>query len=302
MASQTLVSSTGITIMIPIFLRHRFIKRMTQLHTFLLSTWTSKFSSNKQVFLKVCPLFFHKISIPIGCIIIWECLIHFLQLPNYILPTPFEVLQSLINHGALIGSQTLPTLAEILLGLSFGIILGVTIAISMCLFRTLHTFLLPLLLASQALPVFAIAPLLVLWFGYGVTAKIITTTFMLFFPVTNNFLDGLKQTPENYLNIAKIMNSSRWQILYQIRIPAALPNLACGIRLATAMAPLGAIIGEWVGSNQGLGFLLLNANAQMQIDLMFAVLLVIFFLGILLYYLVDTLIKLALPWTLLPSH
>ena len=102
--------------------------------------------------------------------------------------------------------------------------------------------------------------------------------------------------------MAEIMNSSRWQILLQIRIPAALPNLASGIRLASAMAPLGAIVGEWVGSNQGLGFLLLNANAQMQIDLMFAVLLVIFFLGILLYYLVDTLIKLALPWTLLPSH
>jgi putative hydroxymethylpyrimidine transport system permease protein len=224
-------------------------------------------------------------------------LIRVLEVPNYILPAPFDVFQSLINHAALIISHTLPTLFEILLGLSFGIILGVGTALSMSLSRTLHAFLLPLLLASQALPVFAIAPLLVLWFGYGVTAKIISTTFMLFFPITNNFLDGLKQTPENYLNIAKIMNSSRWQVLYQIRIPAALPHLASGIRLATAMAPLGAIIGEWVGSNQGLGFLLLNANSQMQIDLMFAVLAIIFFLGILLYLFVDILLKLALPWT-----
>lgn len=284
-----------------VFLRNQFANRITQLQNLLLFLWTSKLTESKKLFLKIVSLFFHKIYIPIWFIMIWECLIRILQLPNYILPSPFGVLQSLINHAALISSNMLPTLAEILSGLAFGILLGMSIAISMCLFRPLHTFLLPLLLASQALPVFAIAPLLVLWFGYGVTAKIITTTFMLFFPITNNFLDGLKQTPENYLNIAEIMNSSRWQILYQIRIPAALPNLASGIRLATAMAPLGAIIGEWVGSNQGLGFLLLNANAQMQIDLMFAVLLVIFFLGILLYFLVDFLLKRALPWTLLKS-
>ncbi|MEN9916657.1 MAG: hypothetical protein RLY40_589 [Pseudomonadota bacterium] len=285
-----------------LFLRNQFINRLAQLQNLVTSLLNLNSTNKKLLSLKTLSLFFHKVCIPIGLILIWECLIHILQLPNYILPTPFEVLQSLINHASLIALQALPTVAEILLGLFFGIILGVSIALSMCLFRSVHAFLLPLLLVSQALPVFAIAPLLVLWFGYGVTAKIITTTFMLFFPITSNFLDGLKQTPENYLNIAKIMNSSRWQILYQIRIPAGLPNLASGIRLATAMAPLGAIIGEWVGSNQGLGFLLLNANAQMQIDLMFAVLLVIFFLGILLYSLVNTLLKLALPWTLLSSY
>lgn len=284
-----------------ISLCYQFINRLTQLQNVVISLWSLNLTNKKHLVLKTISLFSCKVCIPIGFILIWEGLICILKLPNYILPTPLEVLQSLIHHASLITLQTLPTLAEILLGLFFGIILGVSIALSMCLFRMIHTFLLPLLLVSQALPVFAIAPLLVLWFGYGITAKIITTTFMLFFPITSNFLDGLKQTPENYLNVAKIMNSSRWQILYQIRIPAGLPNLASGIRLATAMAPLGAIIGEWVGSNQGLGFLLLNANAQMQIDLMFAVLLVIFLLGILLYFLVNTLLKRALPWTLLPT-
>lgn len=284
-----------------IFLRNQFINRLAQLQNIVISLGNLNLTNKKHLFLKTIVLFSRKVCIPIGFILIWEGLIHILQLPNYILPTPFQVLQCLIHHAALITSQTLPTLAEIILGLFFGIILGVSIALSMCLFRIIHAFLLPLLLVSQALPVFAIAPLLVLWFGYGTTAKIITTTFMLFFPITSNFLDGLMQTPENYLNVAKIMNSSRWQILFQIRIPAGLPNLASGIRLATAMAPLGAIIGEWVGSNQGLGFLLLNANAQMQIDLMFAVLLVIFLLGILLYFLINTLLKWALPWTLQPS-
>lgn len=276
-----------------VFLRNRF----NQLQKSFLSPETTALWMSKQHIQKIYALFFHKFCIPFWFILIWASLIRILQLPNYILPTPLEVLQSLINHGSLILLQAFPTLLEIFLGLSLSLILGISIALGMCSFRSLHNFLLPLLLASQALPVFAIAPLLVLWFGYGITAKIITATFMLFFPITNNFLDGLKQTPETYLNIAKMMNSSQRQILYQIRIPYALPHLASGIRLATAMAPLAAIIGEWVGTNQGLGFLLLNANAQMQIDLMFAVLFVIFFLGILLYFLIDTLLKWILPWS-----
>lgn len=257
---------------------------------------------SKSLLPKVYKFLIHKFGILFLFILIWEGLIRILQLPNYILPTPLEVVYSLINHAPLIASQMLPTLIETILGLTFGIILGILIALSMCLFRPIHACLLPLLLASQALPVFAIAPLFILWFGYGITAKTLTTTFMLFFPIANNFLDGLKQTPESYLNIADSMNSSRWQIIIQIRIPAALPNLASGIRIAAAMAPLGAIIGEWVGSNQGLGFLLLNANAQMQIALMFAVLIVIFFLGISIYSLVNKLLRLSMPWTLLNSH
>lgn len=232
-------------------------------------------------------------------LVVWQCLVTLFRLPPYILPTPLQIITSLIQHAQLISHELIPTLIETLLGLFFGILLGMLLAMSIALSRTLHTLLLPLLLTSQALPVFAIAPLLVIWFGYGITAKILTTTLMLFFPITNNFLDGLKQTPQHYLDMAQLMNSSRWQILYQIRFPAALPNLASGIRLATVMAPLGAIIGEWVGSSHGLGFLLLNANAQMQIDLMFAVLLVIILLSISIYFLVDKLLYLATPWLFL---
>ncbi|MES2141674.1 MAG: ABC transporter permease [Pseudomonadota bacterium] len=232
-------------------------------------------------------------------LIVWQCLVTLFKLPPYILPAPLQIISSLIQHAQLISRELIPTLIETLLGLFFGIALGMLLAMSITLSRTLHTLMLPLLLASQALPIFALAPLLVIWFGYGITAKILTTTLMLFFPITNNFLDGLKQTPQHYLDMAQLMGSSRWQILYQIRFPAALPNLASGIRLATVMAPLGAIIGEWVGSSHGLGFLLLSANAQMQIDLMFAVLFVIILLSISIYFLVDKLLYLATPWLFL---
>lgn len=246
-------------------------------------------------------LLLRKFIVTLFLLIVWQCLVSLFKLPTYLLPTPLQIIISLLQHVQLISCALIPTLMEMLLGLFFAILLGILLAMSLMLSRTLHTLLLPLLLASQALPIFAIAPLLVMWFGYGITAKILTTTLMLFFPITNNFFDGLKQTPQHYLDMAQLMSGNRWQILYQIRFPAALPSLASGIRLATVMAPLGAIISEWVGSNQGLGFLLLNANAQMQIDLMFAVLLIIVLLSISIYFLIDKLLYFATPWLFLKN-
>lgn len=242
------------------------------------------------------PVFTRGIILMLFLLVIWQCIVLVLQLPSYILPTPFQVFDSLITNRELLAIQTLPTLIETLLGLSFGILFGMSLAISMSLFRPLHSLLQPIIVISQALPIFAIAPLLVIWFGYGLTAKIVTTTLLLFFPIANNFLQGLQQTPRHYLDSAKLMGANRLQILCHIRIPAALPQLYAGIRLATAMAPLGAVMGEWVGSNQGLGFLLLNSNAQMQIKLMFATLTILILLAIGLYFLVDKLLQLTTPW------
>jgi putative hydroxymethylpyrimidine transport system permease protein len=155
---------------------------------------------------------------------------------------------------------------------------------------------LPLLIISQAVPTFAIAPLLVIWLGYGMASKIAVTVMMLFFPITSAFFDGLRRTPSHWLALAKTMNAKKWRLFWYIRIPRALPELATGIRVATAIAPIGAIVGEWVGASQGLGFLMLNANARMQIDLMFAVLFTIIIFSLVLYYVVDHLLRSAIRW------
>lgn len=165
-------------------------------------------------------------------------------------------------------------------------------------FHPLRDSLLPILLISQALPTFAIAPLLVIWFGYGMTAKIITICLMLFFPITSSFYDGLRSTPSSYLDLAKILRATRFQILWRIRIPAALPAFSSGLRLAATFAPIGAVIGEWVGASKGLGFLILHANSQMKIDLMFAALLVLGGLTLGFYFLIDYLLK----WLSLRSY
>jgi len=119
---------------------------------------------------------------------------------------------------------------------------------------------------------------------------------MIFFPVTTAFYDGLRRTPRAWLDMAKTMNATRWSILWQIRIPAALPALASGLRVAAALAPIGAIIGEWVGSSHGLGFLMLNANGRMQITLMFAALFSITMLTLVLYYSVDWILRRTITW------
>ena len=238
------------------------------------------------------------VSITFGILLIWQAIISLNHLPDFILPSPWRVLVTLYQQAPLLLEQTWPTLIETISGLSGGICLGMVMAIGMMRLSLLRWCLLPLLIISQAIPIFAIAPLFVIWFGYGMTSKIATTILMLFFPVASAFFDGLKRTPQAWLDLAKTMDASPWRVLCFIQIPAALPALASGIRVATVMAPLGAIIGEWVGASRGLGFLMLNANARMQIDLMFACLMIIMALALLLYVTVNHLLRLALPWHL----
>jgi len=226
----------------------------------------------------------------------WQLLVSLCQLPSYILPGPVSTLVSSYQNVVLILPAAGVTLFETLLGFGLGICIGSIAALSIHYFKPLGLWLLPLLIISQALPTFAIAPLLVVWFGYGIAAKIITTIIMLFFPITSAFLDGLRQTPRPWLELAQTMNASKWQLLCKIQIPAALPSLASGIRLAATIAPMGAIVGEWVGASQGLGFLLLNSNARMQIDLMFACLFTIVFMALVLYFLVDKFLRTWIKW------
>lgn len=236
---------------------------------------------------------FITITVLLGC---WQLTVYFLQLPNYILPSPTRVLLALYHNHSVILTQALPTLAETVTGLALGILFGSLAALLIALFKPLSRWCLPLLIISQAIPTFAIAPLLVIWFGFGVTSKIITTVIMVFFPITSALYDGLLKTRRDWLDLAQTMNASRLQTFLQIRIPNALPSLASGIRIAAASAPIGAIVGEWVGSSAGLGYLMLNANARMQIDMMFAVLFVIIILSLSLYFFTDKVLRRVIWW------
>jgi putative hydroxymethylpyrimidine transport system permease protein len=204
---------------------------------------------------------------------LWQALVWGLQLPPYLLPTPLAVGKSLVHNAPLLALHTSTTLQEIFYGFGLGTGCGFGFAVILFSFPKIRPFFLPLLLISQALPVFALAPLLVLWAGYGMASKVIMASLIVFFPVTSALYDGLKNTPKAWVDLAhSVSGAKKWLILWRIHLPAALPSLGSGLKLAATFAPIGAVIGEWVGSGRGLGYLMLHANARMQIDLMFAAL------------------------------
>ncbi|MDO6706723.1 ABC transporter permease [Photobacterium sp. 1_MG-2023] len=226
----------------------------------------------------------------------WQAVVVMFQLPGFILPEPLAVFNKLIQRHDVLFRHAWVTATEIFLGLLTGLTFGLFCALLMLLFTPVRRWLLPVLIASQAIPVFALAPILMLWLGYGIASKVVMAAIIIFFPVTTCCFDGLRHTPQGYLDLAKTMNATRWQILWHIRLPAALPALASGIRVAVVVAPIGAVVGEWVGASEGLGYLMLQANARMMIDEMFAALLVLAGLSVALYFITDALLKKAIPW------
>ncbi len=231
-----------------------------------------------------------------GLFVIWQLVVSLTGAPPYILPGPVAVMLAWTNNPALFLSHGFTTALEILLGLFLGFVLGTVSALCMAYFRPAQRWMLPVLVVSQAVPVFALAPVLVLWLGYGLASKVAMATLIIFFPVTAAFYDGLRRTESGWIDLAGTMNASRWAILRHIRIPAALPALGSGLRVATAVAPIGAIVGEWVGSGAGLGYLMLHANARVQVDIMFAALLTLALMAVALYFAVDLALRRLIRW------
>ena len=228
--------------------------------------------------------------------ILWQSIVVIFDLPHYILPKPKDVFFQLINQYSLLWEHTQTTLIEIVLGIILGCIFGLSSAFALLYFKRIEKYLLPILVISQAIPVFAIAPLLVLWFGYGLASKIVMTVLIIYFPITTACYDGLKNTPKQWLQLAHTYKLTPLQTLFKVRFKASLPSFASGLKIAVCIAPLGAVIGEWVGSSKGLGYLMLHANARMQIDLMFAALFILIILTLSLYFLSDYLTKKYIPW------
>lgn len=229
-------------------------------------------------------------------IFLWWLLVAITQVPSFILPSPEKVFTRLWQLTDVLYPHFLVTLIEIIFGVLLGVSAGLMFAIFMVFFKPVRLWLLPVLLFSQAIPVFAIAPILVLWFGYGIVSKVIMAAVIIFFPILMTSFDGLRQSSREYIELAQSMWANRLSILFRIQLPAALPVMASGIRMAMVVAPIGAIIGEWVGSSQGLGYFMLYANARMQVADMFAALFLLCLLSISLYYLADQCLKKLIFW------
>jgi putative hydroxymethylpyrimidine transport system permease protein len=206
---------------------------------------------------------------------LWQAVVSLTGVPPFILPAPAKVLDTLIGSRELIAGHAVITMTEVVAGLIAGSALGFATALHLMISPTARKLLMPIMVFSQAIPVFALAPVLTLWLGYGIWSKIVMTILIIYFPVASSFLDGLQRVEPGYLDLARTMKATPNQVLMRIRLPAALPSFGSGLKLAAVYAPIGAVIGEWVGASGGLGYLMLLANGRAKIDLMFAALFVL---------------------------
>lgn len=206
---------------------------------------------------------------------VWQAVVSIGQMPRFILPGPIDVANALISNATLIADNAAATIFEVLCGLVLGSLVGILAAIGLMLSPMAQRLFMPVMVFSQSIPIFALAPILTLWLGYGASSKIVIAILMIFFPVVSTFFDGMKRTDQSLVDAAKILGAGKLAILFRVRIPAAFPALASGLSLAAVYAPIGAVVGEWVGASKGLGYLMLLANGRAKIDLMFACLIVL---------------------------
>lgn len=218
---------------------------------------------------------------------LWQAMVWLTALPPYLLPGPARVAGALVASRAEIARAAIHTAGETLIGLVLGATLGIAIALAMAAWRPMGRALAPVLIVSQTIPIFALAPILTLWLGFGLAPKIAIVVLLVFVPVAQALYDGLMAPPAAPMDVARTMGASRWAMLRHLRLPAALPRLASGLRLGAIYAPVGAVIGEWVGGAHGLGALMIQANGRMKTDLMFAGLIVVVVLSLTLYAVVD---------------
>jgi len=232
----------------------------------------------------------------LGFLALWWAVCQFSPVPAYMLPSPQSVGAALASQSTYLLQNAVVTLVEILAGLLLGTVLGAGAALAMAAIPPVQRWLMPVLVVSQAIPIFALAPILVLWFGFGMASKITLTIIVIFFPVTASLTDGLRQTNAGLLQLAQTMNATKLRLLLRIRLPAALPAFASGLRVATAFAPIGAIFGEWAGASSGLGYVMINANARIETDVMFAALFLLCVMAVTLYAVVDRTLRRLLYW------
>ena len=228
-------------------------------------------------------------------VVAWQVIVTTLKISDFILPAPLEILRVTVRFFPQLMKHTWTTTSEILLGFAIGNVVAVIMAVFIVNSRFIERALYPLIIVSQTIPKVAVAPLFLIWFGSGLTPKVVITAIVCFFPTVVNTVQGLRATDEHAIDLLRLVAASRRQVFVKLQFPSALPYFFAGIKISIALAVIGAIIGEWVGANSGLGYLIMYSTQTQRTDLMFAALLVVSVLGILLY-LVAVLFERLFSW------
>ena len=217
-------------------------------------------------------------------------------IPGYMLPSPVDVIRAFVRDFPNLMQHAWVSLEEALIGLVAGTLLAFGLACAMDRFESLEKAFMPLLVVTQTIPTIAIAPLLVLWMGFGVAPKITLVIVTTFFPIAVGLLDGFKSADPDSVNLLRSMNADRWQIFWVVKFPAALPYFFSGLRISASYAVVGAVISEWLGGFEGLGVYMTRVRKAYAFDKMFAVIFLIIIVSLLLMRLVTLLRAVSMPW------
>ncbi len=227
---------------------------------------------------------------------VWEILVRWFDVQAFILPAPSQILVSFVENMGLLTWHGAVTFSEILLGLLLGGLGGILLAIVVFYSPLLDKALYPLIIGSQMIPVFAIAPILIVWMGYGLWPKVTVAALISFFPLVVTVSDGLREPSEEAVDLFRSLGATRRHIFWKLRLPASLPTVFSGLKVSATLAVVGATIGEWVGSSRGLGYLMLQSNARLRMDLVFAAILMLALLGLLLFGVLRIIERRVVHW------
>lgn len=229
-------------------------------------------------------------------LVLWELLVVIAEIKEYILPAPSVVARELVDQATNIFNHSLVTAWEIILGFLLSVLVGIPLGMGIYYFKFLDRIFYPFLVASQTIPKIAIAPLLVIWFGFGLAPKIIVSFLIAFFPIVIDTVVGLKGTQPEMIYLVRSMGANRLQTFLKISLPNALPNIFGGLKVAITLAVVGAVVGEFIAADEGLGYLLVVANGYLDTPLMFAGIIALSALGILFFFIIEILERVMIPW------
>ena len=229
-------------------------------------------------------------------ILVWEFLVWVNNVPAYRLPAPSAIFSEFIDSFGLLMYHAATTLIEASAGFVLGVLLAVCFSVAMSMVKPVKQMFYPFMIVSQTIPLVVLAPLLAIWFGFGIIPKIIMSVIVVFFPVTVSLTEGLETYDTDLVDLMKVLKASKWQIYKTVRIPGALPAFFAGMKISAAYCVMGAVISEWTGASRGLGIYLSRAMSSFETAALFANIVVIVILSLVLFKIVDVAEKKAVPW------
>ena len=228
--------------------------------------------------------------------LLWEFAVHLFGIKEYLLPPPSKVWTEFLKRYTIVMPSAWVTLQEIVAGYLLAIVVSIPLALAVAYSRFMEQAVYPVIVFLQIIPKIAIAPLFIIWFGFGFTPKLLLVFLLSFFPIVVSSLAGFKSADRDVMDFARTTGASSWRLFFKIRLPQALPQIFTGLKVGAALAATAAVVAEFVASDKGLGYLLLQYNGNIDTPMVFATIVLLSLLGLAVYYVVEIIERLAIPW------